>query len=79
MQDIETTGQAVSFSTYLNTGLVTVVIKPPRMVTPVEIMKCQGRCEVEFEGSKLPGVIVSVSSNFEDSTFEVSFMPDGDT
>ncbi len=78
-QDVDVSGQAVSFSTYLNTGIVKVVLRPTRKIGPIDVMKFQGSCVVEFDGSKLPGVIVSASSNFDDSTFEVSFMPDGDT
>jgi hypothetical protein len=78
-QEIETAGIAISFSTFLNTGVVKVVIRPNQSLSPIDVMKFQGKCTVDFGGSTLPGIVVAASSNFEDSTFEFSFMPDGDT
>lgn len=77
--DSEVSGEAISFSAILNTGIIRVVIRPVQMQSPIEVMKFQGACSVEFDGQQLAGHVVSVSSNFQDSTFEISFMPDGDT
>ena len=77
--EIEASGVAVSFSTFLNTGVVKIVIRTAQALSPIDVMKFQGKCTVDFGGSSLPGIVVAASSNFEDSTFEFSFMPDGDT
>jgi hypothetical protein len=75
----EVSGEAISFTAILNTGIIRVVIRPVQVQSPTEVMKYQGSCSVEFDGQEMSGHVVSVSSNFQDSTFEISFMPDGDT
>lgn len=77
--DQELSGQAICFSSEMNTGIVKAKVKLSQPPSPIEVMKFQGKCELEFSGSLLPGIVVSVTSNFDDSTFEISFMPDGDT
>jgi hypothetical protein len=77
--DSEVSGDAISFAAILNTGIIRATIRPVHVQSPIEVMKFQGACSVAFDGQEISGHVVSVSSNFQDSTFEISFMPDGDT
>ena len=77
--DVEVSGNPISFSTFFDTKLVKVTIKPTLDLSPSEIMKFNGKCEVSLDDLTMKGILIGSSFNFIDSTFELSFMPDGDT
>jgi|LakMenEpi03Aug12_release.lakeMendotaPanAssembly.Ray.scaffolds.fasta_scaffold41468_8 hypothetical protein len=75
----EIQGNLISVSTALDLNIVKVVVKPTCDLSPADILKIIGKCQVELGNFSLGGTVTGASLNFVESNFELSFVLDGDT